>query len=173
MWYEIRHLISCFMAHRCTLVPDVKVSGQTKILTFSHAEDTQEGQKLSWYGRLAAVQGKDAGPNEQKNRRGFKAGCYSYWLHPHLSQIKPQLTPAERAGANGSLLPAWDQALLPVAWQLIDLKRWEATELDAFLKTRSIIYNLPFNYWSISMATSCLTYSGMKKSISTLTSIKR
>ncbi len=101
------------MAHRCTLVPDVKVSGQTKILTFSHAEDTQEGQKLSWYGRLAAVQSKDAGPNEQKNRRGFKAGCYSYWLHPHLSQIKPQLTPAERAGANGSLLPAWDHGAAP------------------------------------------------------------
>ncbi len=95
------------MAHRCTLVPDVKLLGQTKIPTFSHAEDAQEGQKLSWYGRLAAVQCKDTGPEEQKNQRGFKAGRYSNWL-PHLAQIKPQLTPAERAGANGSLLPAQD-----------------------------------------------------------------
>lgn len=32
-------------------------------------------------------------------------------LHP--SQIKPQLTPAERAGANGSLLPARDRGAAP------------------------------------------------------------
>lgn len=89
------------------------VSGQTKTLAFSHAEDTQEGQELSGYGRLAAVQGKDTGPEEEKNGREFKAGCYTNWLPPHLSQIKPQLTPEERAGANGSLLPARDRGAAP------------------------------------------------------------
>lgn len=64
------------------MVPGQK---QKKILTFSHAEDTQEGQELSGYGRLAAVQGKDTGPEEEKNRRGFKAPTDSPPAPPPIS----------------------------------------------------------------------------------------
>lgn len=56
-----------------------------KNLTFSHAEDTQEGQELSGYGRLAAVQGKDTGPEEEKNRRGFKEPTDSPPTHLKLN----------------------------------------------------------------------------------------
>lgn len=57
------------------LFPKPRVPRRLDTLTFSHAEDTQEGQKLSGDGRLAAVEGKNAGPVEAENQRRFKAGC--------------------------------------------------------------------------------------------------
>lgn len=49
----------------------------------------------------------------RRTGEGSKLGVTPTDSPPHLSQIKPQLTPTERAGANGSLLPARDRGAAP------------------------------------------------------------